>query len=272
DDHRRALAQARDLDAAVDGDRRRAGAALGAEEHQRRRRRLGALRRFAAGRRAPDRAVEGLFVRRPGEELVRAGAHRLENQVRLRRARNRENGGARRAAAKPLDRRHRGRGVAAGVDDDEVGRGGVARRAILDHADRNRAGAQQPAHVLREGGVLRNNQTDELCHDLLDQTNDDGKRAVRRGTGAALEDAANRRDPAGDLVAVNFLDEEADEVGDLQRGVAAVLLARLVVDRVVDRDDDDARAGAEGAALDALAALIPVRVGILVDQPVRALL
>ena len=48
DDHRRALAQARELDAAIDRQRRRAGAALGAEEHQRRRRRPRALRRRRA--------------------------------------------------------------------------------------------------------------------------------------------------------------------------------------------------------------------------------
>ena len=42
---------------------------------------LRALRRFAPRRRPADRAVERFLGRRPGEELVRAGAHRLENQI-----------------------------------------------------------------------------------------------------------------------------------------------------------------------------------------------
>ncbi len=58
DDDRRPLAEARQLDAAVHRHRRRAGAALGAEEHERRRRGPRALRRLAARRGAADRAVE----------------------------------------------------------------------------------------------------------------------------------------------------------------------------------------------------------------------
>ena len=62
DDDRRPLAQARELDGAVHRHRRRAGAALGAEEHERRRRpaaRPDAVSRRAAVRRT--RAVERLL-------------------------------------------------------------------------------------------------------------------------------------------------------------------------------------------------------------------
>ena len=59
DDHRLPLGQPRELDGAVHGHRRRAGAALGAEEDQRRRRRLGRARGRCRG--APPSAA-----RRPG--------------------------------------------------------------------------------------------------------------------------------------------------------------------------------------------------------------
>ena len=52
------------------------------------------------------------------------------------------------AGAQPLDGRHRRRRVAADVDDDEVGRRAVARRPIVDDADRHRARAQQPSDLL----------------------------------------------------------------------------------------------------------------------------
>ena len=105
DDDRRPLAQTRELDAAVHRDRRRAGAALGAEEHQRRRRRPRALRGLAPRRRPADGAVERLVGRRPGEELVRAGAHRLQDQLGIGGERDGEDAGARRAGAQPLDGR-----------------------------------------------------------------------------------------------------------------------------------------------------------------------
>ena len=60
DDHRRPLAQARELDGAVHRDGRRAGAALGAEEHDRRRRRRVAADDSSARRRPADRVVERL--------------------------------------------------------------------------------------------------------------------------------------------------------------------------------------------------------------------
>ncbi len=87
-----------------------------------------ALRRFAARRRAAHRAVERFLVGRPGEELVGAGAHRLQDQIGIGGRRDGEDAGAGRAGAQPLDARHRRRGVAARVDDDEVRRRRVARR------------------------------------------------------------------------------------------------------------------------------------------------
>ena len=123
DDDRRSLAQARELDAAVHRHRRRAGAALGAEEHQRRRRRPRALRGLAARRRPAHRAVERFLGGRPGEELVGAGAHRLQDQVgiggraRRRRCRRRRAPARSRSMLDIADD-----GVAARVDDDEVRR------------------------------------------------------------------------------------------------------------------------------------------------------
>ena len=88
---RLALGEPRQLDRAVHRDGRRAGAALGAEEDQRHRRRLGrGLRALAARGRAADRALERLFGHRPHEELVGAGAHRLQDQVGLGRLRDGE--------------------------------------------------------------------------------------------------------------------------------------------------------------------------------------
>ena len=136
---------------AVDRDRRRAGAALGAEEHVRHARRLGAgVRRLAARGRPPHRAVERLLHRArrlrraaglPGEELVGAGAHRLKNQVRLRRGRDREDGDAAVAGAQPLDGRHPRRGVCPDVDDDDVGRGALGRAPRRCRRERRRRAA-----------------------------------------------------------------------------------------------------------------------------------
>ena len=40
----------------------------------------------------------------------------------------------------------------------------VAAGAIVDHADRNRARAQQPPEVLLERVVFRDDEADQLCH------------------------------------------------------------------------------------------------------------
>ena len=42
----------------------------------------------------------------------------------------------------------------------------VARGAVVEHADRNRARAQQAPEVLLEGVVFRDDESDELCHGL----------------------------------------------------------------------------------------------------------
>ena len=171
-DDRRALRQPRELDAAVDRHRRRAGAALGAEERVRDARRLGAGGgRLAARGGAADRAVERLFrgarglrsvAGVPGEELVRAGAHGLKDQVRLGGRRDREDRQARaawRAGARsppcPTRRRcgcRRRRGRAA------------LQRFGLDDADRHAAGAQEPRDLPFEFLVVADDLGCELGH------------------------------------------------------------------------------------------------------------
>ena len=130
DDDRRPLAQARQLDGAVHRQRRRARAALGAEEHQRRRlpRAADDCRRAAA---RPIASSNGALGRRPGEELVGAGPHRLKDQLRARLGGDDED--ARRTATPARSRStaaHRRRHVAATVDDDEIRRRAVARQRV----------------------------------------------------------------------------------------------------------------------------------------------
>ena len=140
DDDRRPLAEPRQLDAAVHRDRRRAGAALGAEEHERRGRGLRALRRLAARGRPAHGAVERFLGRRPGEELVGARRASTAGSGRDRRPARRRR--CRRPAAPARSRsmrRHRRRRVAAGVDDDEVRRRTSRSAQLVQHADRNRA-------------------------------------------------------------------------------------------------------------------------------------
>src|SRR2546428_10207331 len=66
--------------------------------------------------------------------------------------------------AQPFDVRHARRRVAARVDDDDVGRRTVAGDPVVDDADRNRSGAEQPSEVLLEAFVFRKNESDQLCH------------------------------------------------------------------------------------------------------------
>ena len=73
----------------------------------------------------------GLRRRRPGEELVGAGAHRLQDQVGLGGRGNREDGHAVVAGAQPLDGRHPRRRVGADVDDEDVGRGVLDRPSTM---------------------------------------------------------------------------------------------------------------------------------------------
>ena len=115
----RPLAEPRQLDGAVHGDGRRAGAALRAEERPASSPASVAMRRFAPRRRAADRVVERLARRRPGEELVGAGAHRLQDQIRSRVLRDDEDAGVGRGDPDAFDRLHRRRGSA--VNDDDIG-------------------------------------------------------------------------------------------------------------------------------------------------------
>ena len=164
DDHRRFLAQTSQFDSAVHRQGRSAGTTLCTKEHEGRRRRPRALRRFPARRRPAHRAVERFLVGRPGEELVGTGPHRLEDEIGIGRRRDGKDAGAGRTRAQPLDARHRGRRIAARVDDDEVRRRRVARGALVDDADRNRARAQQATEVLLERVVFRDDETNQLCH------------------------------------------------------------------------------------------------------------
>ncbi len=162
DDDGRSLGDARQLDAAVHGDGRGAGAALGAEEHEGRGRRLCARRRLAARGRPAQRAVKRVLGGRPGEELVGARPHGLKDQVGFGHPRHGEDGGTGQAGAQALDRAHRRRRVAAGIDDDNVRRHALAQ--LIQHADGNRARSQQAAQVLLELFVLGDKEADDLCH------------------------------------------------------------------------------------------------------------
>ena len=153
----------------------RPGAALRAEEDERGRRGASALRRFAPGGGPPDGAVKCFFRRRPREELVRTGAHRLQNQIRLGLQRDDEDPGIRRGGAEPLDGCHGRRGIAADVDDDEIDRRVFARVPIVDDADGNRTGPQEPPDLRRERVVVTDNEAGELCHVI-------GPAGSRRGT------------------------------------------------------------------------------------------
>ena len=166
EDNGRPLAQTRDLDGTVDAERGRPRPAFRAEEHQRRRRRPRALRALAACREPADGVLERLLDRRPGEELVGPGPHRLKNQIRIRRLRDRENAGVRRRAAHPFDVRHGRRCIAADIDDDDVGRRAVAGDPFVGHADRNRPRSQQAIDLLLESFVFADDEADELRHVL----------------------------------------------------------------------------------------------------------
>jgi hypothetical protein len=107
--------------------------------------------RFAPRRRLAHGAVERLFHRarrlglpagRPRKELVRAGAHRAENQVRFRGHRDGKDRHRRVGRAEPLDRRHAGSRIRAEIDHGDV-RMRTIRGATVDDADRDPARPQQ---------------------------------------------------------------------------------------------------------------------------------
>src|ERR1019366_4301343 len=77
---------------------------------------------FAPSRRPAYRALEDVLGWRPDEKLVRAGAHRLKDEIGIAGQRDDKNAGAWRRRAQPFDARHRGGRISADVDDHDVGR------------------------------------------------------------------------------------------------------------------------------------------------------
>ena len=165
DDDRALAGQARQLDGAVDGHGRRAGAAFGTEEHQRRRRTGRDPRPSRRAARPADRLVEGLLRRRPREELVGAGAHRLEDEVRVRAPSPRRRWPTvARGRAQRLDAGHRCGTILTRVDDEEIGLAATADRSV-GHRHRHGAAAQQRCPpVVVEGVVRAENHSNESCH------------------------------------------------------------------------------------------------------------
>src|SRR5688500_13384536 len=104
----------------------------------------------------------------------------------------------------------------------------------------------------------------------LHQTDSLGEYCRRPLGNAAVPHAADRRDAAEDVVALRALQEEPDPVRHLQIGESAVLLARVVVDRVVERDREDPRAAADtriaAGPFCAPGGVVPIRGRILGDE------
>ncbi len=128
--------------------------------------------RLTPGRGLANRAVEGLFhrarrlrlpARRPGEELVCAGAHRAENQVRFGRERDREDRHRPVRRAQPFDSRHARSRVRPQVDHRDVGMRAV-RGATVDDADRDPARAKQRGRLAFEFVIVADEERCELCH------------------------------------------------------------------------------------------------------------
>jgi len=89
------------------------------------------LRAVAAGCRPAHGALERILRHRPHEELVRAGAHRLQDELGIGRLRNGEDRRRRMSRAQPLDRRHASGGVATNVHEDEIRGRLLAGRTIV---------------------------------------------------------------------------------------------------------------------------------------------
>src|SRR5438128_2339951 len=88
------------------------------------------------------------------------------------------------------------------------------------------------------------------CAMLFDQPDGDRERAEGRRTDVRIDETANRRDAAVDLIAVETLDEEAHDIRQLEVGIAAVGLASCVVVWIVERQRCHARTDPEGAVSD----------------------
>ena len=151
------------------------GAAFRAEEHVSHARlpRVGVRRLFARGR-PSNRAVKRLdhrprrrrVGRLPGEELVRSGAHGLQNQVGIGLGRDREDRQRGVPGAEPLDRGEPGCHVPADVDYAQVGDRGLSGPAF-DDAYGYAPGAEQLRRAAAEVLVLRHDKSGELCHVYL---------------------------------------------------------------------------------------------------------
>ena len=166
DDQGGALLDLRDLDSAIHGERGRAGAALGAEEHHRRGMRGSGRGRGAAHGCSPQRFVERLGRRRPREELVGPGSHRLNDQVGVDRGSDREDAGVRPAPAQLLDGRHRLCVARANVDDHHVRHTGLC-RVLVDETSRHGARPEAPCKAGDKFFVVADDQCVELRHSYL---------------------------------------------------------------------------------------------------------
>ena len=130
------LAEARDVHRGVDGNRRRARSALGAQKDQALPLRRG-LRAVAAGHCPSQRRLKHIVGRRPRQELVRTSAHCLQDEFGVGGGRDREDAGRRRVKPHTLNHRHCRWGVAARVHHDEVQWRPVAYGTVIEEADGN---------------------------------------------------------------------------------------------------------------------------------------
>jgi hypothetical protein len=100
----------------------------------------------------------------PGKELVRAGAHRLKNQVGFRSGRDRKDGRRRVCGPEPLDGGHAGGRIRTQVDDGNVGAGAIGAATGIDDAHRNAAGAHHLRGLPFEFLIVADDERCELGH------------------------------------------------------------------------------------------------------------
>ena len=149
------LLQPRELDAAVDRQRRRAGAALGAEEHQRR-----GLPACAGrdSRRAAVRRIAPWNVSSGGGQVKNSLAPaRIACRIRSGSASTRDGEDAGIAGAPARSRSMVGIAADASPRASTMtrsGRSAVARASLVDDADRNRARPEEPPNAGPEGFVF----------------------------------------------------------------------------------------------------------------------
>jgi hypothetical protein len=107
-------------------------------------------RRLNPGGHATNRIIERLTRRRPGKELVCAGAHGVEDQVRRGFLCDEEDAGAGSGDPDPLDGLHRCRGGVAPIHNDNIRRHAFAREAVVCDTHRNPAEPQQRSELIPE--------------------------------------------------------------------------------------------------------------------------